>query len=184
MAKIVSNSQLVPKAFRGRPSDVFIAMGIAKSLGVSIFEVLSGIDVIEGKPAFGAAFSISLANRKKSFATSITYETEGEGDSLKVSAVATTHDGKTAKATVTMDMAKKEGWVRNKKYQTMPEHMLRYRAATHLIRQYCPEVFSGFQTPEEVADIECIEINKSRIKALEERLLGLQKNNETKILEV
>jgi len=52
-----------------------------------------------------------------------------------------------------MKMAKAEGWSKNKKYQTMPELMLQYRAATFLVRLYCPEVLSGMPTSDEVEDL-------------------------------
>jgi len=42
-----------------------------------------------------------------------------------------------------MEMAKKEGWTKNAKYQSIPEQMLRYRSAAFLIRLYCPEVMIG-----------------------------------------
>jgi hypothetical protein len=55
---------------------------------------------------------------------------------------------------VTLDMAKKEGWFgkSGSKWQTMPELMLRYRAAAFFGRLYAPEIMMGMQTMEEVKD--------------------------------
>ena len=55
-----------------------------------------------------------------------------------------------------MENAKKDGWIdRNgSKWQTIPELMLRYRAAAFFVRQYAPEVAMGIQTREEIEDIE------------------------------
>jgi hypothetical protein len=52
-------------------------------------------------------------------------------------------------------MAKKEGWFNRNgsKWQTMPELMLRYRAATFFSRLYCPEITMGMHSREEVEDI-------------------------------
>jgi hypothetical protein len=50
-------------------------------------------------------------------------------------------------------MAKAEGWTRNAKYQTMPEHMLRWRSATMLIRLFAPEVMLGIPAADELEDI-------------------------------
>ena len=47
-------------------------------------------------------------------------------------------------------MAKKEGWTKNAKYQSIPEQMLRYRSAAFLIRLYCPEVMIGVPTAIEI----------------------------------
>jgi len=53
-----------------------------------------------------------------------------------------------------MSEAKAEGWTSNAKYKTLPELMLRYRAATLLIRTHIPEVLNGMHTVEELTDVE------------------------------
>jgi hypothetical protein len=52
-------------------------------------------------------------------------------------------------------MAKAEGWLdkAGSKWKTMPELMLKYRAAAFFGRLYAPEVLMGMQTSEEVIDI-------------------------------
>ena len=39
------------------------------------------------------------------------------------------------------------------KWKTMPEQMLKYRAAAFFARTECPEVLMGFQTAEETEDV-------------------------------
>ena len=51
-----------------------------------------------------------------------------------------------------MKMAKEEGWASNKKWQTMPETMLRYRAASFFSRAYCPDLTGGIHSVEELAE--------------------------------
>jgi hypothetical protein len=55
---------------------------------------------------------------------------------------------------VDMAMAKAEGWIdkTGSKWKTMPQLMLRYRAATFFGRVYCPEILMGMHTEEEVED--------------------------------
>jgi hypothetical protein len=57
--------------------------------------------------------------------------------------------------TVSLEMAKAEGWLTKtgSKWVTMPELMLKYRAAAFFGRLYAPEVLMGMQTSEEVIDI-------------------------------
>ena len=57
---------------------------------------------------------------------------------------------------ISMAMAKVEGWYdkNGSKWQTMPELMLRYRAATFFKNIHCPEITMGFKTSEEVIDID------------------------------
>ena len=57
-------------------------------------------------------------------------------------------------------MAKREGWATKagSKWQTMPELMIRYRAAAFWGRLYIPELLVGIQTQEEVIDIEPVTV--------------------------
>ena len=62
---------------------------------------------------------------------------------------------------VTMAMAKAEvcSTKSGSKWATMPEQMLRYRAATFLIRATAPEIGMGLQTAEEIHDtVEAIQV--------------------------
>lgn len=56
---------------------------------------------------------------------------------------------------VSISMAVAEGWYTKdgSKWKTMPEVMLRYRAAAFFSRMYCPEVAMGMHTTEEVYDV-------------------------------
>ena len=46
-----------------------------------------------------------------------------------------------------------DDWVSNSKYTSLPELMLRYRAATLLIRTHVPEVINGMHMVEEIEDV-------------------------------
>jgi hypothetical protein len=62
--------------------------------------------------------------------------------------------------TITMAMAKKEGWATKagSKWQTMPELMIRYRAAAFWGRLYASDLLLGMQSQEEVVDIEQVTV--------------------------
>lgn len=55
---------------------------------------------------------------------------------------------------VSIQMAKEEGWYgkAGSKWKTMPEVMLRYRAASFFSRAYCPDLTGGFHSVEEARD--------------------------------
>jgi len=57
-------------------------------------------------------------------------------------------------AEVSIKMAALEGWLQKNgsKWQTMPEVMLRYRAASFFGKTYAPELLMGYQSKEEVED--------------------------------
>jgi hypothetical protein len=113
--------------------------------------------VIHGTPGISAKFAIALTRQRRVFGGPILYEITGEKDALRVRAHTTIADAngvqQPIEASADMAMAKAEGWTKNPKYQSMPEHMLRWRSAAFLIRTYAPEVLMGMQTSEELEDV-------------------------------
>ena len=155
VATAFSKSQLVPTHFQNKPEDCMVALMMANQLNIDPYSALQNLQMIKGKVGFSSAFAIALANDRGSFAAPITWDVEGKGESLVVTAKAKLKKtGEIVKVSVSMETAKKEGWTRNNKYQTMPEQMLRYRSATWLIRLHCPEVLLGMQASDEITDVE------------------------------
>lgn len=68
---------------------------------------------------------------------------------------------------ISIEMAVAEGWLtkNGSKWQTMPEVMLRYRAAAFFGKLYAPELLMGLQTAEEAADIIDIEMPEAQPRA-------------------
>lgn len=158
MVKVFANSQLVPQTFKGDIGACLIAMNMANRMGADILQVMQSLYIVHGKPSFSSAFLIACFNRCGRFST-IRYRMGGEPhtDTWSCTAFATElSTGEVVEGvTVTIAMAKAEGWYNKtgSKWKTMPELMMRYRAATFLIRSVAPEIALGFQTTEEAIDI-------------------------------
>jgi hypothetical protein len=153
-ANLFAASQLVPAHLRGKPQDCFIALHMAERMGEDPLMVMQNIVIVSGTAGWKTQFMIAKANAAGVFKGRINWRVEGEGERLKVTAFAHLLDtGDEVSASADMRMAKAEGWTKNAKYTSMPEHMLRWRSAAFLIRLYCPEVMMGMQTAEEVEDV-------------------------------
>ena len=161
-AKSLCQSQLVPKEYQGQNglSNCLVALEMSKRMNLSPLTVMQNLNVIHGKPTWSAQFISSQiigCGRFKNF----DYIVTGKDDSLSVQCQAIRlEDNKLVKGTaVSMKMAQQEGWTaKNKKYQSMPELMLKNRAATFFGRQYIPDLLLGVQTSEEIVDIEPIDV--------------------------
>jgi hypothetical protein len=153
LASFLSDSDIIPKHFQGKKANCFLALEMSNRLNVNFFELVNGLYVVHGSPGFTGAFTISLINRSGIFPGGLNFKMEGTGDQMKCTCSATKKDGTHCEATVSMAMARAEGWTKNKKYQTMPEQMLTYRSATFFCRRYCPEILMGARTIEELEDI-------------------------------
>ena len=154
-ANMLAASTLVPKEFQGNIANCAIGLNIAKRLGADPFMVIQNVDVIHGRPSFRATFLIAMVNASGRF-TPLQFRLTGEGQTR--ACVAHCKDKATGEAIdgpeITMAMAKAEGWSTKagSKWITMPELMLRYRAAAFFARLYAPDITLGMQTAEELYD--------------------------------
>jgi hypothetical protein len=122
----------------------------AEQLGEHPMLLFQEISVINGRPNTSARFAISRANKSGLLQGPITWKSKGQGEALEVTASAVLREtGEVLTATVTMREAVADGWTRNPKYKSIPEQMLRWRAATRLINLYMPEVLFGLGVREE-----------------------------------
>lgn len=157
MAKMFAESTLVPVTFQKNVANCTIGLELASRIGASPLMVMQSLYIVHGKPSFSATFLIGCINASKKFASPLCYEFKGKEntDDWSCRAYAVDHNGETRYGSwVSIRMAKAEGWYskNGSKWQTMPELMLQYRAATFFQRVYCPEISLGLQTTEEVYD--------------------------------
>ena len=162
MVKPLASSQFIPENFRGRIDDCLIALEMAHRMGVSPMTVLQNTYIVHGKPGIYSQFLISLVNRSGYFASQIKYKMTGKKgtDSYGCIAWVKDKDGDTLEGPeVTIEMAKAEGWASKpgSKWKTMPEMMLRYRAATFFSRLYAPEITMGIKTQEEIIEVDAFD---------------------------
>lgn len=157
MAQMLSESDIIPQAYRQRPGNCVIAIDVASRMGIPLLMVMQNIHVIQGKPTWSGSACKAMVDGCGRFKNS-RYEFTGRegaddyGCRLVAERVST---GETVRGElITIATAKKEGWYsRNgSKWQSMPGQMLRYRAAAFFARAECSEFMMGLQTTDEVAD--------------------------------
>lgn len=156
MAVELSKSDIIPKEFQKKPANCLIAVELANRLKASPFQVMQNMDVIYGRPALRSAFVIACINNSGKIIGSLKFETDKEGTKCRAWAVERETGSRLIGPTITLDMAKAEGWLtkNGSKWKTMPDLMLRYRAASFFGRLYCPEILNGMYTEDEANDIQ------------------------------
>lgn len=181
-AQFYSKSTIVPKEYQGNSSNCFIAIQMAKRMNADPFQVMQSLNIIQGRPAWSSQFIISAINTCGRFKTPLNYRITGswKDHNLTCIAYATSKDGTLCESIpVNWEMANSEGWIakNGSKWKTMPELMIRYRAASFFGKQFCPEILMGLQSVEEQFDV--IEANdndytikdsKEAAKAVEEAI--------------
>ena len=148
IAASLADSALVPNAYRGQQGlpNCIVAIEIANRMGMSPFQVMQNLNVIHGRPSWSSQFIIGLIQGCGRF-EGFTYDEKD--DSCQCFAVLKTTGEQVSGPKITLDMAKKEGWTKNTKWSTMPQTMLRYRAASAFGRFHIPDLILGIQSVEE-----------------------------------
>lgn len=162
VAKMLSASNLIPDVFKNNVQNTMIALEIANRIGASPLMVMQNLYIVHGKPSWSSTFIIAALNSCKRFSP-LRFELSGEGETMECFAWAyelSTND-KIIGPTVTMKMAKAEGWIdkNGSKWKTMPTLMIRYRASAFFGRLYAPEILMGMHTQEEIIDTEAQVMN-------------------------
>lgn len=124
---------------------------------MNVLAVMQNLYSVHGKPAWSSQFLIACVNASGRF-TAMRYDATGQKgtDSEGCIAWASDKSGQRLDSPeVTIGMAKSEGWYgkNGSKWKTMPQLMLRYRAATLFARLYAPELTMGIHTDDEIVDI-------------------------------
>ena len=154
-----------------------IALNMASRLNADPLMVMQNLYLIEGRPSWSSQFIMAAINSCGRFSalrfelkdlgekeveyTEVVWENRQKRNVTKkitlrdMSCVAFAVERETGEriesSKITMEMAVKEGWYQKNgsKWQTMPEQMLRYRAASFFGRVYAPELLMGLRSSEE-----------------------------------
>lgn len=178
-SEILAESTIIPAHYKGNKGDIFVAVQTAYRMNLDPMMVMQGTYVIQGKLGMTSAFAISLANSSGLFVGGIRYRIQELGEDIEgsvefynngtkdkktvqfsnIQVTAYTNlksNGEEISYTIGMKEAIAEGWTTKagNKYQSLPELMLRYRAATLLIRTHTPEVINGMHMTEELEDVQ------------------------------
>lgn len=157
-AKILASSTAVPDVYKGKPGDCMIAIDLSNRMGISPISVMQFSQVVKGNFTWKGQACKALVDGSGKFAGShyVMFGTPGKDDwGCRLEATNKATGELIAGPEVTIKMAKDEGWYdkNGSKWKTMPDLMLRYRAAAFFARTECPESLMGFYTSEEMKDI-------------------------------
>lgn len=161
-------------------SNCIIALNMANRMGADPLMIMQNLYLIEGRPSWSSQFIMASINSCGRF-SALRFDLEDLGEKeveyqetvwsnrqkqtvtkkIRIQNFACTawaierETGERLNSSkITIEMAVKEGWYQKNgsKWQTMPEQMLRYRAASFFGRVYAPELLMGLRSAEEEQD--------------------------------
>lgn len=160
-----AQSDIVPDTYRNKPGNAIIALEMAQRMNALPLMIMQNLYIVNGQPAFSSKFLIACINSSRRFSP-LRYEFKGEEGKPEYGCRVYAYEAgdKEKKEPlygdwITIQMAESEGWTKKNgsKWKSMPNLMLRYRAAAFWQRVYCPEISMGLMTVEEAEDIEYAE---------------------------
>lgn len=160
IGKVLCQSGIIPQAYQNNLPNVIVALEIASRNKLSPIVVMQNLNVIKGRPTWSSKYIIAALTTSR--VDNLHYEMSSNGtvsvggfnsketiENLCCRAIA--NDKKTGEERVgpwvSMKMAVAEGWYNKdgSKWKTMPEVMIRYRAATFFASIYYPELAIGIE---------------------------------------
>ena len=162
VGKAFAASTLVPDSYKGNLANCIIAVEMASRMGASPLMVMQNLYLVQGRPSWSSQFLIAAFNNCGKF-SAIKYRWTGKPGTKDWGCQAWAKERETGELVegplVTISMAESEGWISKKgsKWQTMPQLMLTYRAATFLVRTTAPELTMGLKSAEESLDGSAVE---------------------------
>lgn len=150
IAKIVADSDLAPKDYRGKPANVLVAFQLGAELGLAPMQAIQNIAVINGRPSVWGDAMLAIV--------------QGSG---KLEWIKETDDGETATCTVkrrgwpeetTRTFSRKDAQQANLSHKDIwklyDRRMRQMRARSFCLRDVFADVLRGVSMAEESMDIE------------------------------
>ena len=151
LAKMLSESGLVPSSLRGKPSDVLVVLMSGRELGIPPMQSLRTLHVIEGRIQMAAEMMVARCKQSPSiciyFRMVESTEEKATYATLRAGAPEPTVYTYTIKDAEAAGLANKDNWRKNRRA------MLRARASSGLARIEYPDLVSGIVIDDEVEEI-------------------------------
>jgi hypothetical protein len=146
-------SNLVPKAYAGKPLDILVAIQWGNEIGLAPMQALQNISVINGKPSvYGDAAMALVQAHPACEGVEEFFEGEGTPNPIAV-CIAHRRGRKPVTAKFSVEDAKRAGlWNKQGPWTSYPKRMLQMRARGFALRDAFPDALKGLITTEEAED--------------------------------
>jgi len=150
-SEMLAKSQMVPKGYQGRASDILIAVQMGHELGLKPIQSLQNIAVINGKPSIYGDACLALVKIHPEFEDIKEYFDEA----AQAAICEIKRKGQTLHTAVfSIEDAKKAGlWNKPGPWTQYPKRMLQFRARGFGLRDVFPDALQGLILVEEAQDM-------------------------------
>ncbi|MEH6578592.1 MAG: hypothetical protein V7731_16140 [Amphritea sp.] len=148
-SEFISNTSLIPKDFRGKPGDIFVAIGKGMEVGLKPFQALESIAVVNGRAAMWGDALVALV-RQSGLCEYIKQEFD-ENTMTATCRVKRKGEPEEVRTFSRADAELAGLWGRNT-WKQYPKRMLANRARAFVVRDVFADVLMGMGVAEEIQD--------------------------------
>ena len=154
-SKMLSQSEMVPKAYQRKPQDILVAVQWGYELGLQPLQALQNIAIINGKPSVYGDAALALVKADPRCA-GVAERVEGDGDNRTAYCKVKRRYGEEIEETIgqfsVADAKRARLWGKQGPWSQYPDRMLQMRARGFAIRDAFPDALKGVITAEEAQD--------------------------------
>lgn len=153
IAKVLANSDMVPKDYKGKPENCLVALQWGADVGLPGLQALQNIAVINGRPSIWGDAALALVMAHPAYAGHREWM-EGEGEN-RVACCAVTRKGSPehVQRFSVADAKKATLWGKQGPWQQYPDRMMQMRARGFALRDRFADALRGLSIGEESQDI-------------------------------
>lgn len=149
----LSKSTMVPKAYQGKPQDLFVAMAMGYQVGLSVEQAVQCIAVINGRPSMWGDDMLALCMAHPDFEDICETEMLRDGEIIGFTCIIRRKSRSDTVRSFTLDMAKKAKLLgKAGPWQDYTTRMLQLRARGFALRDAFPDALKGIKSREEIED--------------------------------
>ena len=184
----VMNTNIIPQELRGKKQELAEIATMAEHRGVPFLTLLNNIQFIDGRMGWKSTYVIACINKASNrFSAPLNFRSVGNIADKTYGKKAYTYDlnnNLIEGPVITIDIAERAGWTNKEKsmWNTLPELMLSYRAATLFGRLFSPDILDGMLTIDELVDIYSVSGNLPK-DAIEQKLIEVLNESQQVVIE-
>lgn len=151
-AKMIANSDVVPREYKGKHGNILVAMQMGAELGLAPMQALQSIAVINGKPSVYGDSALAIVQATPSYEWH-KESISGEGDARTALCIVKRKGQDPTEVKFSVADAKKANlWGKEGPWKQYPDRMLQMRARGFALRDKFADALRGMAIAEEVSD--------------------------------
>jgi hypothetical protein len=160
---MLSKTDFVPKAFRGKPDSIMVVGAMGARLGVDVFSAMAGIADINGRPSVWGDLLLAVCMNNPHFEDCLeSFEGKPYEDTFRAVCIAKRKGREPIVRSFSVIEAKEAGlWKKEGPWSKTPQRQMQMRARAFALRDTFADTLAGFKMAEEMADADPIDVTST-----------------------